>query len=405
MLGTLPDFRSPRKKKHRQADVLACFIIGTLVGKTSIRRIVGWCKRHTGQLEKYMPLTGGIPSVSTFSRILAGVDEELLMLTFTAWMEEILDPDGAHIAVDGKGLRAAAGKIMDEPTPYILNAINTDKKLVISQMAIPDKTNERGTIPEFLGKLDIRGSLVTIDAAGTTGRVMNAIREAGADFMLQVKKDNPGLYKELLLFFRGMEGQETDPDSPCSSWSGSERNRERREYRRAMCCSDEDTVKSFREWRPHINSIGYMRQVRIKILKGRNGNDITPTPGECMKKGQSGRAASDEADAPVQEIGIISSRILDAEQMAFYKRRHWRIENSLHYILDVVLGEDRSTIRRGKTNAALLRKAAYNTVRFLILGKEAQVPGEEISFVHAMDEISENWEIIAGYIFQPVVPV
>lgn len=80
-----------------------------------------------------MPLTNGIPSVSTFSRILAGTDEEMLALTFTALTEEIFSCKGRHVAIDGKGLRGAAYKIRDERTPDILNAID-EKQAGTGQM-------------------------------------------------------------------------------------------------------------------------------------------------------------------------------------------------------------------------------------------------------------------------------
>lgn len=213
MLQTLPEFRSKGKIKHGQAETLTLFIIGTLVGKKSLRRIQRWCIRQIENLRKYMPLTNGIPSVPTFSRILAGTDEEMLTLTFTTWVEEIFNCKGRHIAIDGKGLRGAAYKIRDERTPYILNAIDVENKLVTGQMGIPEKANEMTAIPEFIEILETEGNVVTIDAIGTTGRIMNTIRQMGGHFMLQVKKNNPVLYEEIIDLFHGLkEEKKADPE-------------------------------------------------------------------------------------------------------------------------------------------------------------------------------------------------
>lgn len=179
-----------------------------------------------------MPLTNGIPSVPTFSRILAGTDEEMLTLTFTIWVEEIFNCKGRHIATDGKGLRGAAYKIRDERTSYILDAIDVEDKLVTGQMGIPEKANEMTAIPEFLEILETEGNVVTIDAIGTTGRIMNTIRQMGGHFMLQVKKNNPVLYEEAIDLFRGLkEEKKADPEQfakryekICSNWTGSEKN-------------------------------------------------------------------------------------------------------------------------------------------------------------------------------------
>lgn len=82
------------------------------------------------------------------------------------------------------------------------------------------------------------------------------------------------------------------------------------------------------------------------------------------------------------------------------KRDHWSIENSLHYILDEALGEDKSTFRKGKVNASLLRKAAYNVVRLYM--SENQKEDDDQSFIFAMDDIGGNWQLITKYIFKPV---
>lgn len=85
--------------------------MGLLAGKTKLRRIVRWSKRHLEELRRHMPFPNGVPSVSTMSRVLAAVDEEMVSLALINWIGEILNPRGIHIAIDGKGLRAAARKV------------------------------------------------------------------------------------------------------------------------------------------------------------------------------------------------------------------------------------------------------------------------------------------------------
>ena len=99
-------------------------VMGFLAGKTSIRRIVRWSRRNIDRLRKYLPFPNGVPSLSTMSRVLSAVDEEMVAYALMNWIGEISSTRGIHIAIDGKGLRAAAGKVRDERTPYILNAID-----------------------------------------------------------------------------------------------------------------------------------------------------------------------------------------------------------------------------------------------------------------------------------------
>lgn len=153
--------------------------MGLLAGKTKLRRIVRWSKRNLAELQRHLPFPNGVPSVSTMSRMLAAVDEEMVALALTNWIGEIYNTRGIHIAIDGKGLRAAARKVRDEKTPYILNAIDVASKLVIGQLVIQGKTNEMTAIPELMELLEIKGSTITIDAIGATGNILNAIHDNG----------------------------------------------------------------------------------------------------------------------------------------------------------------------------------------------------------------------------------
>lgn len=207
-LKEVPDPRSDRKKPHDHVEVLMLIIIGFLVRKPSLRRIVKWCSRNEETLQKHLKLRGGIPSLSTVSRLVSGVDVELLTFAFINWIGNILSTKGIHLIIDGKALRAATEKVKDKRTPYILNAIDAATKLVVGQLAIPEKTNEMTAIPRLLEILDITGSTVTIDAIGTTETIMGAIQENGGYFVLQVKKNCPATYCELTDLFYGLEEEQ-----------------------------------------------------------------------------------------------------------------------------------------------------------------------------------------------------
>ena len=186
-LCDVPDPRCSRVKLHPMAEIFTCMVLGFLAGRTSLRRIISWSKRNVEKLRKYLPFPNGVPSLSTMSRVLSSVDEEMVAYAFMNWIGEISNTRGTHIAIDGKGLRAAADKVRDERTPYILNAIDVASKFVVAQLAISAKGNEMTAIPELLMMLEISGSTVTVDAIGATENIMNAVCNGGADFVLQVK--------------------------------------------------------------------------------------------------------------------------------------------------------------------------------------------------------------------------
>ena len=216
------------------------------------------------ELRKYMPFSDGVPSVSTMSRVLASVDEEMVSLALINWIGEISNTRGIHIAIDGKGLRAATSKVKNEKTPYILNAIDSAARLVIGQLIIQEKTNEMTAIPEMVRLLEIEGSTVTIDAIGATENIMNTIHDNGGEFVLQIKKNCPALYEELMELFEGItkdrkdnkKGTRDKYNTHYSEVETSERNRERYEHRKYQSYRAPEGIKGIREECPYVGSVG-----------------------------------------------------------------------------------------------------------------------------------------------------
>ena len=135
----IPDPRSSRKKKHDCAEILTCLVMAYMTGRTALRRAVSWITANEAQLKKYMKLKGGPASVSTISRLLSGIDEEIFTLTFSDWAFQLLNSNGRHLIIDGKGLRGAASKVRLENVPYMLNVIDAATQMVVAQMPIEEK--------------------------------------------------------------------------------------------------------------------------------------------------------------------------------------------------------------------------------------------------------------------------
>lgn len=353
-----------------------------------------------------MPFPNGVPSVSTMSRVLATVDEEMVSLALINWIGEVFNTRGIHIAIDGKGLRAAARKVRGEKTPYILNAIDAASRLVVGQLVIHGKANEMTAVPELVELLEIEGSTITIDAVGMTENIMNTIHGNGGEFVLQVKKNCPELYEELMGLFEGLsEDRENNPEEFQDKYGGcyseastTEKNRERYEYRTVQSYSDPGGIQ---ERRPYIASVGRAKQVRIMQIQDDCGNDITPCLAEFLENGsqkQPKRAAAEGMGHDAEWFGLAASKVLDAEEMLDYKRRHWAIENGLHYVLDETFGEDKSTIRLGKNTMSILRKCAYNIARLL----QMENPEEQGGIPDIIDNVCDNLEIGLRMIFRPI---
>ncbi len=134
--------------------------------------------------------------------------------------------------------------------------------------------------------------------------------------------------------------------------------------------------------------------------KDKEGTDITPAYEEFLKKGTARKQVITAGDMPTDEIhrvGIISSRKVSAQEALEIKRKHWKIENSLHHVLDDVFREDRSSARKSKNNLAVIRKIAYNLLRIAILReKKGSGPTE------MRDQFNDDLTLIEKYVFRGI---
>lgn len=300
-------------------------------------------------------------------------------------MTGILNTKGINIAIDGKALRGSTEKIRNRKTPYILNVIDTATALVIAQLPIAEKENEITAIPKLLKLLNIQENLVTIDAIGTVQSVIDTINEKEADYLLTVKKGNPLTYQETKEMFAEL-GKENErmtahPDQTVTYekqmdsydvFKTIEKNRDWMEYRTMQICHNTDLITLCKKQK-EIKTVGWLEQIRIPMEKDKDGKDITPAYEDFIKNGTVRRPRITTGDAitdDIHQVGLISSREMSAQETLKIKRNHWKIENSLHYVLDDLFREDRSSARKSKNNLAVIRKIAYNLLRIAILRKK-----------------------------------
>lgn len=406
------DPRCGRKTKHDHAEILTYLAAGYLAGRDSVRRCLQWCRNHIDFLRQHLELKNGIASPATVSRILGNIDEEIFCLAFIEWMTGILNTKGINIAIDGKALRGSTEKIRNRKTPYILNVIDTATALVIAQLPIAEKENEITAIPKLLKLLNIQESLVTIDAIGTVQSVIDTINEKEADYLLTVKKGNPLTYQETKEMFAelGKEneritahpGQTVTYEKQMDSYDvfkTIEKNRSRMEYRTMQICHNTDLITLCKKQK-EIKTVGWLEQIRITMEKDKDGKDITPAYEDFIKNGTVRRpriTTGDDLTDDIHQVGLISSREMSAQETLKIKRDHWKIENSLHYVLDDLFREDRSSARKSKNNLAVIRKIAYNLLRIAILREKTESGPTEMR-----DQFNDDLTLIEKYAFRGI---
>ena len=204
---------------------------------------------------------------------------------------------------------------------------------------------------------------------------MDTINEKEADYLLTVKKGNPLTYQETKEMFAEL-GKEKE----------------------LISAHPNQTVTY--EKQKEIKTVGWLEQVRIPMEKDKDGKDITPAYEDFIKNGTVRRPrikTGDNLTDDIHQVGLISSRRMSAQETLETKRNHWKIENSLHHVLDDLFREDRSSARKSKNNLAVIRKIAYNLLRIAILREKTESGPTEMR-----DQFNDDLTLIEKYVFRGI---
>lgn len=192
-LATVPDPRSLHGRRFPLHAVLCLAVLGILAGRQTLKAILELQENFGEDL----PLALGFPRKRfpveiTVSRILAAVEPSSLEAALSAWVLPRLPAEQARIiAIDGKTLRGSRDGFL--PGHHLVAAYAADAQAVLAQLRVDSKTNEHKAALRLLGMLPLKDAIVTGDAAFCQRDVAKAITQAGGDYVLTVKANQPGL--------------------------------------------------------------------------------------------------------------------------------------------------------------------------------------------------------------------
>lgn len=329
----LRDPRQAKKVEHDLVEMLVVAVCAVLVGADDFVEIEEWANEKVDWLRQYLKLENGIPSHDTFGRVFAALDAEAFAAAFRRWVSGLLPVLGQDevVAIDGKTSRRS-GKVDATPL-HLVSAFAAGAGLVLGQRATAEKSNEKTAIPELLATLALEGCIVTIDAMGTQPNIAQAIRDRGANYILSVKDNQPKLADSVQDFFVAFQSA---PDkTPHQFAEAVEKDHGRLEVRRCYAFDQINCLHAPERW-PDIKSFAVI--VSERTIKGKT---------------------------TLEHRLYISSLPADAVRLNHAVRQHWRVENSLHWCMDVVFGDDLMRARTGHAahNFAVLRHIALNLIR------------------------------------------
>ena len=338
-LTDIPDFRRPQGKRHPLRALLLLAAVAMLCGARSQSAIVDWGKNYGPERRKQLGFTHrDPPSQSTVQRIFAHIDASLLEARLTLWAQRALAqltcvsdaPPLEGVAMDGKQLRMSAqcGAV----DAHLLSAISQRLGLVLGQVAVADKSNEIPATADLLAMLSLEGMIVTADALLTQRSVSETILDAGGDYLLAVKENQPTLHAEIATLF-------ADPAAPVVVAEQVTTHSQRHERRRVRASTE---LIGYTDW-PGLQQVVCMERWTTNT--------------------RTGKTRTDSAYA----VTSLAPHRASAGELLTLWREHWHIENKLHWVRDVTFGEDHSTVRvrQAPQVMAALRNTAIGLHRVL----------------------------------------
>ncbi len=331
--------RQISKIKHLLSEVLFITVLAIIAGAEDFEDIEHYAKTKFQWLATFLKLPGGVPSHDTFNRVLCLINSQEFEQCFISWIKDyrnsITIPDEQDIiCVDGKTLCNSSDKSKGRKAIHMVSALSTKYGLILGQRKCEEKSNEITAIPALLALLDIHGTIITIDAMGCQKKIAKKIIEKKADYILAVKENQNNLYKEIVDMFNKVKIPEFahyiyQQDTEIDKGHG------RIETRHCMTINNLNWLFEIHQW----EGVKSITKITATVIK--NGKET------------------------IENRYYISSLNGNANLMNRAVRKHWHIENKLHWVLDVLFKEDYCRVRSGNgaENLSIVRRIALNKLK------------------------------------------
>lgn len=337
---SLPDPRQGNATRHPFFEILFMALCATLAGADGFEEIGRWAECNHSWLERHLTLPNGIPSPDTFRRVFAALSPQAFGDCFLAWTREIAQSKTEEIiAIDGKTLRRSGDAPKDIAPLHLVSAWATKNRLVLAQQGVKEKENEIVAIPRLLEMLNLKNSIVTIDAMGCQIEIAKQITESEGEYLLALKGNHGILHERVVDFFESERAR---------NWKTS---------------YGDDIAHSFCQTLDKGH--GRLEIRRCWVVDEAQWLDIPDERGEsfgfqsvvCI---ESERHLREKVS--IESRYFLSSLPAEAPRALRAARHHWGIENRLHWVLDVCFDEDRCRVRdeQARYNLALLRQVSIN---------------------------------------------
>jgi len=336
----LPDPRQPGKVIYPLDEVLLLCLLAVLAGAETFVDIALFGEKKLNFLRRFRPFRDGTPSHDQLGDIFATLDAVKFQHCFVSWVASLTGTAAEVIAIDGKTVRRSFQKKGAKAPIHMVSAFAARQRLVLGQVKVAEKSNEIVAIPALLDMLAIEGAIVSIDAMGCQRDIAEKIVAKKADYVLALK-GNQGTLRQDVELFAAEQKANGFKDTEVSRHQTVDGDHGRIETRTYTAFHDIDWLKERHDW-PGLNGVVMVESTR-------------EIPG-----------SSPGTDKIERETRFyITSLTWLAYQLGPVIRSHWAIENSLHWVMDMIFRDDECRIRteHAPANFTTLKHMAHNLIR------------------------------------------
>jgi predicted transposase YbfD/YdcC len=336
--ANLTDPRVERTKRYPLMEIIFLIISATISGCDGWKSIRDFGILKLYWLRQFLPYAEGIPVDDTIARVMRRLNTKEFQNCFINWMQDISKTtSGDVVAIDGKTLRRSYDAGSDKSAIHMVSAWSSANGVVLGQEKTNEKSNEITAIPELLNVLSLKGCIVSIDAMGCQKNIAKKITQKKADYVLALKGNHGHLHSDVKTFFftsleNNFKNIQHDFHEETDAGHG------RVETRQCWVIDAKRYEKSFfqlKDW-ALLKSIIMVKSKRVL-----------------------GNKQTEDTRFYLSSCEPCANKLLEVT------RKHWSIENSLHWALDVTFREDESRIRKGAApeNFAIFRHIAMNLIK------------------------------------------
>ena len=317
------DIKDPRihnhNFRHNIFDMLVIAVLATICGADGWVEIERFGEAKQEWLNTFLELPNGIPSHDTFGRLFSILDPQEFERCFSSWLKSLnVDLEKEIIALDGKTVRSSGNKRQGEPALHLVSAWAAKNRMMLAQVKTEDKSNEITAIPKLLDMLDVKGSVITIDAMGCQKEIAQKIGKKEADYLLCLKENQKTLYEDVKSIF-----------------SRAEENKQK-QYKKVLHRRKIEKIKDHSRVETRKYTLVSARdplffELRWPGLRGIGKIDIT-------------RTTNNQVEYSTRYF-LTSLNYEDIDTFIEAVRKHWQIEIDLHWSLDVSFREDHCQVR------------------------------------------------------------